>query len=77
MSEFTCTYEELKGHAVEFLKALPSLDLDGLDNGLKCFDLFYLGCTYDHPAENVMVIGLLEYVHRQYFKALFARRDEL
>lgn len=39
-------FEGVKKLASEFLKALPTLNLDELENGWKCFVLAYLGCEY-------------------------------
>lgn len=64
---FSCTYEELKRLAAEFLKAIPNLDEDGLDNGLKCFDLHYLHVTFEAPADPILAASLLKYVHKQYW----------
>ena len=72
MTTFTCSYEELKKIAVEFLKAAPTLDLDELENGLKCFHLHYLGCQYQNKAEEAMAPGLFHYVGKKYFDAEFA-----
>lgn len=41
----SCTWEEFKRMAKEFHDALPTLDLDALDNAWKCLGLAYLGMT--------------------------------
>lgn len=70
MSNFTCTVEQLKKLAVELLKEMPSLDVDGLDNGVKCFNLHYLGVKYEHEYEETIVLGLVRYVHKKYSEAV-------
>lgn len=66
MATFDCTYEQLKHMAVDYLKALPTLDADGAENALKCFNLHYLGCQYEHPSEQVLAVSLVKYVGKKY-----------
>lgn len=69
MTSFECTYEQLKGHAAEFLKAIPTANLEELNAGMKCFNLFYLDAKYEQPHERPMAVSLLEYVQRQFLAA--------
>ena len=39
-------FDGLKRMARELLDALPALDHDGVENGLKAFGLAYLGCEF-------------------------------
>ena len=69
-------YEGLKGMAKEFLEAMPALDMPGLDNGLKCFSLAYIGCTFKHESENIMAQGLWAFINRKYFDREFELLQE-
>ena len=39
-------YAGLRKMAGEFIKALPDLNIEQADNGMKCFGLAYLGCKF-------------------------------
>lgn len=43
MSTFECTWVEFKSMAKEFNQAIPTLDIEQLDNAWKCLGLHYLG----------------------------------
>ena len=50
-NELSCTWEEFRVIARDFLQAAPTaLDLDSLDNGYKCLGLAYLNCQYEEGA---------------------------
>ena len=46
MSAIQTDFEGLKRMSSEFVKAMPTLNLDELDNGMKCFGIAYLGCDF-------------------------------
>lgn len=62
----TADYDELKRMAAEFVKAIPALDMDELDNGLKCFHLAWLNMEPKRKPDEVMARGLLYYVMAHY-----------
>jgi len=73
MPTFSCTYPELRKVAGDFLKAIPTANLEELDAGLKCVQLHYLGLTEglkDH--ELVGAAAVLRIVSREFFKAEMA-----
>ena len=45
MSSVECTWQEFKNMAKEFREAVPTLDIDQLDNAWKCLGLAYLGLS--------------------------------
>lgn len=46
MSTIQTDFEGLKRMAKEFNDAMPTLDREGLENGMKAFGLACLGCEY-------------------------------
>lgn len=46
MSSINVDFEELKKMTAEFVRAMPTLNLEELDNGMKCFGIAYLGCEF-------------------------------
>ncbi len=62
------TYEEFKRAAKEFHDALPSMNLDELDNSWKCLGLMYLGMYEEMWIYSAAIlIGMLgrEYYDRE------------
>lgn len=66
-------FEGLKKMASEFCKALPTLNLEEAENGMKCFGLAYLGC--EHPDDlrgranrDAGAPALLRIVSKEYMK---------
>lgn len=48
-NDLSCTYEEFKRIAADFIKAAPTApDLASLDNGHKCANLAYLNCQHEN-----------------------------
>ena len=66
---FTCTYDELKKVSAEFIRAIPSANLEALDAGLKCFQLHCLGLSGAKPHEQAGAEALMRIVTRQYLEA--------
>lgn len=58
--------QEFKEMAKEYILAIPTLNKEELDNGLKCFNLGYLNVTYEHPADETIAVSLVKYVHKKY-----------
>jgi hypothetical protein len=63
--ETPCTIEEFKRGAKEFLEALPTLNSDELENGLKCFNILYLNCDLSDPINEILAVGLVRFVHKR------------
>ena len=64
-------FEGLKRMASEFHKALPTLNDDELENGMKCFSLAYLGCEFPNDVrgranQDAGAPALLRIVSRKY-----------
>lgn len=71
MSTFRCTLDEFKVAVAEFTKAVPSLDIDQLENGLKAVHLLYLGLP-DDTLTLLIAKSYLEFAQRRYFERDFA-----
>lgn len=69
-SPFEVDLEGFKKQAGEFLKALPTASLDGLENGMKCLNLAYLNLEplpADGSYEQIIAVSTLEFAARKYF----------
>lgn len=64
MSELACTFDDFKKRSKELLDALPDLDHDGLDNGIKMLNLSYLNMTGTEN-ERYQASIALQLVHKQ------------
>lgn len=78
MSTIKTDFEELKRMAKEFNDAMPTLDREGLENGMKAFSLACLGCEYPdtlvgHANRDAEAPALFRIVSRAYI----ARQSEL
>jgi hypothetical protein len=67
----SCTIEDFKRGAKEFLEALPTLNADELENGLKCFNLLYLTCDLSEKVNEIVAVGLVRFVHKRVFDREF------
>lgn len=61
-----CTYDELKKVASEFFRAVPSADLPGLDAGLKCLQLHFLGMETDKPYEQAGAVAIMHLATKKF-----------
>jgi hypothetical protein len=67
---FACNYARLREVAGELIGVMPAeTDLDALEAGLKCFNLHYLACTFNHDHEEAGAIALMQIVNREYMQA--------
>jgi hypothetical protein len=70
MPTFSCTYQELKQVAGDYIKAIPGATLEELDAGLKCVQLHYLGLKEDTPEHEIAgAAALLRIVSKEFMKA--------
>lgn len=73
-------WDGLKQMAKEFFDALPSLNIDELENGFKAFGLAYLGCQFpDDELGRINRLGgapaLMRIVSRHYFNRVFELQE--
>lgn len=61
-----CDFETLKRRAVEFLKELPALDVEGCEGGWHGFSLSYIGCSCISAAEEIQSVALFRFVAKKY-----------
>lgn len=65
------SWEQFKRMGKEFIDALPTLDLAGLDNGRKILGIAYLALTGLTPGEEVQAPILLRILMRESLKFEF------
>lgn len=68
-NELSCTFEELKRMSKEFVDAVPTLNLEELDNAWKCFSLGYLNMHEEMWKTSALI--LFKMMSRKYFEREF------
>lgn len=71
MATIQTDFNGFKGMASEFLKALPTLDIEGVRGGTDCFNLAYLGMQPANQFEEHQTLVLLEFVNKEATKREF------
>ena len=71
MSTIETNFNGFKSMASEFLKALPTLDIDGIRGGTDCFNLAYLGLQTANQFEEHQSLVLVEFVNKEATKREF------
>lgn len=64
-----CTFEEFKRMSMEFHNALPTMNLDEMDNAYKCLVLGYMNMSEDmwqHSAFIVLDMNTRKYLEREF-----------
>lgn len=67
----TCTMQEFKQMAKEFLMAMPTLNFEELENGWKMFGISYLTVVQENKVDETISVSLFNYVLRKYNEAEF------
>lgn len=63
-----CTFDQFKRLAMEFHRALPTLNLEEADNAYKCLSLAYLNMSEDMWLSSAFIVLDMEtraYIHRE------------
>lgn len=69
MGSLTCDLEGFKKGVGEFLKALPTANIESLENGMKCVHLLYLNIEpvpKTKSVEQIIAVSTLEFAQRRY-----------
>lgn len=68
MSNFECTYAQLRDMAGDYLKQIrkPEITLEALDAGHKCVALHYLGMKTEYDHEVAGAAALMRIITREY-----------
>jgi hypothetical protein len=63
-----CTFDQFKRMSKEFFDALPTLNLEEMDNAFKCLSLAYLSMVEDRPGEQVQAAIVLKIATRHFIQ---------